>query len=403
MPPTLRRLRRLPTRSAGAVGRGVNVVVRATAGAFAALAVLALVGRLSAADLLRSGRTVAAAGSSAVAAATASAPSAKDLLAQTTTALQAVQTMQATARALAAAASGSLGPDPNHVGQSLPTVADGLGLGGLQAATGSNALWLGAQNPTQATSGGATVVTIVQTTQQALLHWTTFNVGRKTTVAFDQSAGGSNVGEWIAFNEVLDPSGVPSQILGSVTAAGQVYLINPNGIIFGGASQVNVHALVASSLPLNENLLGLGLLNNPDDQFLLSSLSIAAGPNGTPAFNPAPSPLPGGANGDVTVRPGAVIASPTTADHVGGRIVLAAPNVTNGGTLFRTGRPGHPCGRQPGWLRRPLEHRCEPAGAGRVHWPGHGPGDKCLGRPHPGAPRRRGPRRPERQPARLRR
>ena len=61
--------------------------------------------------------------------------------------------------------------------------------------------------------------------------------------------------QWIAFNIVNDPLGVPSQILGSIQALGQVYLINQNGIIFGGSSQVNVNTLVASSLPINTNLI----------------------------------------------------------------------------------------------------------------------------------------------------
>ena len=37
--------------------------------------------------------------------------------------------------------------------------------------------------------------------------------------------------------------------------------------------------------------------------------------------------------GDVTVQAGALIASPTNADHVGGRIALVGSNVTNAATL----------------------------------------------------------------------
>ena len=59
-----------------------------------------------------------------------------------------------------------------------------------------------------------------------------------------------NVGDWIAFNRILDPSLAPSQIFGTIQASGQVYVINQNGIIFGGASQVNVGALVASTMSL---------------------------------------------------------------------------------------------------------------------------------------------------------
>lgn len=273
-------------------------------------------------------------------------PSASDRLARTTQALTAVKAMQDAARALAASAANNLGMDPNHAGRTLPNVPNGLGIGGLQVASGvpkdlanptageDASLWQGAQLPTQTTSGTQTNVSIVQTATQALLNWTTFNVGKNTTLTFDQSAGGSNVGQWVAFNKVNDPSAVPSQILGSIKADGQVYIINPNGIIFGGTSQVNTHALVASSLPINDNLIARGLLNNPDNQFLFSSLALPAGSNGpTAAFTPAPLPEGLTQPGDVTVQAGAQISAPTSDAHVGGRVALIGSNVTNAGTI----------------------------------------------------------------------
>jgi filamentous hemagglutinin family protein len=249
--------------------------------------------------------------------------------------------MQAAARS-AAAALNNLGADPNHPGHQLPDVPNGLVTGGLVpdsglAASGlANAVttWQNAKTPVQSPtdSNGRTKVTIQQTGQQAILNWQTFNIGKDTTLNFDQSAGGANVGQWIAFNKVNDPSGVPSQILGSMTGQGQVYVINTNGIIFGGASQINLHTLVASSLPINDNLINRGLLNNPDSQFLFSSLAIPAGSNGTPAFTPTDHPYTSH-DGDVTVQAGAEISAPTTADHVGGRVALIGPNVTNAGTI----------------------------------------------------------------------
>ena len=153
-------------------------------------------------------------------------------------------------------------------------------------------MWQGASLPTQTAANGQTNVTVTQNQQQALLNWQTFNVGKETKVTFDQTAGGENASQWIAFNKINDPSGVPSQILGSIDALGQVYLINQNGIIFGGSSQINLHTLVASSLPINDNLVNRGLLNNPDLQFLFSSLAIPILPNGgtMPAFTPPPPP-----------------------------------------------------------------------------------------------------------------
>jgi filamentous hemagglutinin family protein len=317
-----------------------------TAGMLVALAVPANAG-----DILRGGaaastaRTRTNSGASAgadVAAQTQA--NAKDRLARTTQALNAMKGLQAQARA-AAAGNVKLN-NPNKPGQFLPTVRNGLGKGGLQVdplvpknlkkpKAGENpSLWVGANLPKQTTGkDGGKDVTIVQTDQQALLTWKTFNVGKKTTLTFDQSAGKDNKSEWIAFNKVNDPSGRPSQILGSIKADGQVYVINQNGIIFGGSSQVNVHTLVASSLPINTNLIANGLLNNPDAQFLFCALALPAGAKGTPAFTP-PAPLsPNGTIGDVVVEKGAQLESPTSAAHVGGRIMLVGPNVENKGTI----------------------------------------------------------------------
>ena len=86
-------------------------------------------------------------------------------------------------------------------------------------------------------------------------------------------------------------------------------------------------------MPINDNLISRGLLNNPDNQFLFSALPIPAGQNGTPAFTP-PAPLtPDGRLGDVIVEKGAQINAPTSSDHVGGRVALIGANATNDGTI----------------------------------------------------------------------
>ncbi|MCB1235824.1 MAG: filamentous hemagglutinin family protein [Verrucomicrobiae bacterium] len=323
-----------PTLPGGAAGR-----------ALALLAALSLtVGNLNAGDILRGGapagdaaRRADAISQATAAAAAAARANARDSLTRTTNALRSVAALQVAARAAAAAkGANNLGVNPNNPGAPLPNVPNGLATGGLQVdpgVAGGTAVWTGANLPTQSVSGGRTNVTIKQTNQTALLSWQTFNVGKKTTLRFDQSRGGDAANKWIAFNRVLDPSGAPSQILGSIQAPGQVYLINRNGIIFGGASQVNVGTLVASSLPINENLIDRGLLNNPDAQFLLSGIAIPAGANGMPAFTPdPPNPLTG-RYGDVTVQRGARLTSPTNSAGVGGRIMLAGANVTNNGTI----------------------------------------------------------------------
>ena len=45
----------------------------------------------------------------------------------------------------------------------------------------------------------------------------------------------------------------PSSILGSLSANGKVFLVNPNGMLFGQGAQVNVGGLVASTLDITDS------------------------------------------------------------------------------------------------------------------------------------------------------
>jgi filamentous hemagglutinin len=239
--------------------------------------------------------------------------SARERLARSTSAFQGMQGAQAAARASAAA---------------LNNVANGLVPGGLEVLSGSEARWDGADAPVAAGNN----VNIKQKESQAVLHWKTFNVGRDTTVNFDQSKGGADAGKWIAFNKVFDPSAAPSQIRGRINAQGQVYIINRNGVIFGGTSQINTRGLVASSLPVNDNLVKAGLLNNKDAQFIFSGLRVPGGSDGTPAFEP-PVLAPGEKYGDIVVERGARLQATAGQDGNGGRVMLVGANVVNEGTI----------------------------------------------------------------------
>ncbi|MCG2842852.1 filamentous hemagglutinin N-terminal domain-containing protein, partial [Sandaracinobacter sp. RS1-74] len=126
-------------------------------------------------------------------------------------------------------------------------IKNGLGEGGLKVAEGvatDPSLWVGARGPTQAQGAdGRTKVEVTQTEQKAILNWDSFNVGKETDLNFNQQ-GNSH---WIALNRVTDASADPSKILGSIKADGSVYLINRNGIIFGGSSTVNTRNLIAAT------------------------------------------------------------------------------------------------------------------------------------------------------------
>ncbi|MHB1013981.1 MAG: YDG domain-containing protein, partial [Desulfurivibrionaceae bacterium] len=88
-------------------------------------------------------------------------------------------------------------------------------------------------------------LTVTQTSPKLAINWQGFNIGQSETVNFNQPGTGA-----IALNRVLGQA--PSQILGNLRANGQVFVLNPNGVLFGHTAQVNVNGLVASSLNLND-------------------------------------------------------------------------------------------------------------------------------------------------------
>ncbi|MGY3529681.1 filamentous hemagglutinin family protein [Bradyrhizobium sp. USDA 4452] len=227
-------------------------------------------------------------------------------LMRATQAIQALQAAQSAARSAAAASQRSA---------TLPQVAvpNGLGPGGLQVAPGAapgSGLWQGAALPSQSASGGQTTVTVNQTAPQAILNWQSFNVGSQTTLNFNQQAG-----NWTALNRVVGNIG-PSQILGRITAPGQVLVINQNGIIFGGASQINVGSLIASTAKIT------------DGQFLANGLySIQSGTTYLPSFT--------GAGGKIVVESGALITTnaPSSVTSGGGFVLMMGTEVDNAGAI----------------------------------------------------------------------
>lgn len=83
-----------------------------------------------------------------------------------------------------------------------------------------------------------------QQSHKLITNWESFNVGAQEGVTFrqpDQNA--------IALNRVIGNEG--SSILGRIDANGQVFLVNPNGVLFGQGAQVNVGSLVASTLNIS--------------------------------------------------------------------------------------------------------------------------------------------------------
>ncbi|HSW03224.1 filamentous hemagglutinin N-terminal domain-containing protein, partial [Aquabacterium sp.] len=80
---------------------------------------------------------------------------------------------------------------------------------------------------------------------QAVLNWNSFSIGTNQSVYFQQSSATSQVLNRVVGND-------PSQILGSLGSNGRVWLLNPNGVLFGQGARVDVAGLVTSTLRLND-------------------------------------------------------------------------------------------------------------------------------------------------------
>jgi filamentous hemagglutinin family protein len=161
------------------------------------------------------------------------------------------------------------------------------------AAPASNALPTGEQ----VVGGSATVsrpadarMQIDQTSQRAVINWQSFSIGAEARVTVAQPSTSS-----VLLNRVVGNS--PTEIFGQLNANGQVFLVNPNGVLFAPGASVAVGGLFASSLAIT------------DADFMAGQYRFARS----------------GTAGDV-VNQGNIVA-------LNGYAALAAPRVRNEGTI----------------------------------------------------------------------
>jgi filamentous hemagglutinin family protein len=140
---------------------------------------------------------------------------------------------------------------------------------------------------------GTANVIVNQSTQNAIINWQTFNIGTGETTRIYMPNSGST-----QLDRVTGGQG-PSQILGTLFSNGKVFLVNPDGILFGMGSRINVGGLVATTNDItNKNFMA-----------------------GRYKFN-----IPGNPNASI-VNMGTITA------QTGGFAALVAPGVRNTGTI----------------------------------------------------------------------
>ncbi|WP_157776189.1 two-partner secretion domain-containing protein [Gloeomargarita lithophora] len=99
----------------------------------------------------------------------------------------------------------------------------------------------------------ATKLNINQSTDRAVINWNSFSIGAPEWVNFQQPSSTS-----ATLNRVT--GNTPSSIAGKLTANGQIFLINPNGIMFLPTARVDVAGLVASTLNIKDSDFMRGVL-----------------------------------------------------------------------------------------------------------------------------------------------
>ncbi len=93
-------------------------------------------------------------------------------------------------------------------------------------------------------SAGHTVIN--QSSNSAIIHWQQFSSGVGEFVQFVQPSSSS-----VVLNRVV--GGMPSELLGNLSANGRVFLVNPHGIVFGQGARVDVGGLFATTADIRND------------------------------------------------------------------------------------------------------------------------------------------------------
>lgn len=121
---------------------------------------------------------------------------------------------------------------------------------------------------------------IHQATQNAVINWNSFNIGAGERVNIYQPNAQAAL-----LNRVL--GGNPSEIFGTLSANGRVFLVNPAGVLFAPGAQVDAGSIVASTMNITNADFMAGkyaFVGTPSDGKIINRASLIAKNEGTVAL-----------------------------------------------------------------------------------------------------------------------
>ena len=121
---------------------------------------------------------------------------------------------------------------------------------------------------------------IHQATQNAVINWNSFNIGAGERVNIYQPNAQAAL-----LNRVL--GGNPSEIFGTLSANGRVFLVNPAGVLFAPGAQVDAGSIVASTMNITNADFMAGkyaFVGTPTDGKIINRASLIAKNEGTVAL-----------------------------------------------------------------------------------------------------------------------
>src|SRR5260370_14344035 len=132
---------------------------------------------------------------------------------------------------------------------------------------------------------GGPAVIVNQSSNSAIINWNTFNIGVNESVRFNQPSASS-----VVLNRVTGGLG-PSEILGTLTANGRVFVINRDGILFGPSAVVNTAGFLATTHDIRNSDFMAGRYNfnipRRPDASIVHQGRVTAPSGGVAALGPA--------------------------------------------------------------------------------------------------------------------